>query len=272
MSRQERSARATARASARAEAIIKEATENAKLKRCKCGATGTVQALRADGHGKGCQADASTPGRPVRTRVADRPGSAGSDDLAAECKRLRDEGMAWWAIGAKLSLPGAGTSAANGKSGAARARALYRQANGGQPAPHARAERAHGVNPRRARHAGNTGSKAERKMALVENGHVIPEDMEDEAVIAMLAGRTIEWGVNLADLSPGPDHWINNEARVHPKDVVILEEDRCKRDGSRVVRFREFLGYDDDRRSPTFGEALGGATRTVRVNAIHTVR
>lgn len=269
MSRQERTARATARASAQAEQIIEEAVRKV---RCRgCGTRGAPDALKAAGHGRNCKAaevdDKAAP-RQVHTRVA----PAVDADLAAECKRLRDgQGMAWWAIGAKLGLPGAGTSAANGKSGAARARALYRQANGGTPPPRTRAERAPSTNPRAPRHAGNSGSKLERKLTLVEKGHVIPADMDDEAVVAMVAGRTIEWAINLADIWPGEDHWMNMEARIHPVDC-IMEEEPCKRDGSRVLRFREFLGYDDDRRSTTFGQPLGGQTRTVRVNAIHTVR
>lgn len=276
MSRQERTARRTRQAVAQAEAIVAEATDKVRTVTCRgCGAKGTREALRQAGHGRGCkasQSEAKPTERRVRTQVADKAGSGGSVDQATECKRLRDEqGMAWWLIGKTLGLPGAGDSATTGKSGAARARSLYRAANGGAPAPRTRAERTHNGNTRTPRHAGNSGSKLDRKLTLVEKGHVIPEDMEDEAVLAMIKGRTIEWAINLADLWEGPDHWMNMECRVHPVDC-IMEEELCKRDGSRVVRFREFLGYDDDKRSATFGQALGGQTRTVRVNAIHTVR
>ena len=101
-------------------------------------------------------------------------------------------------------------------------------------------------------------------MALTLGEHVIPEDMPDEEVVAMLAGRWIEWGVNLADLCPGPDEWYNHEARVHPEYCIVDEEPA--KDGSRTLRFREFLGRDER------GNLLSGPTRTVRLRSIHTVR
>lgn len=271
MRRQERTAKATKRAAAQADAIIEAAVRKV---RCKgCGTRGTVDELRVAGHGADCKASqtaAKPTSRRTRVRVAEPAGSAGSDGLAAECKRLRDEhGLSWMAIGAKLSLPGS-------KNGAARARALYRAANGGNPHQSTRAVRRSDPDrapraPRTPRHAANSGSKVERKLRLLEQGHVIPEDTTDEAVVALVAGRTIEWGVNVARFGGGDDHWVNLEARVHPTDVGIFEEDYTP-EGERVLRFREFLGFDDDRKSSTFGKPLGGPTRTVRVNAIHTVR
>jgi hypothetical protein len=52
------------------------------------------------------------------------------NDLAAQVKKLRDDGMAWWRIGVELSLPGAGPLPA-GKRGAGQARKLYKAASGG---------------------------------------------------------------------------------------------------------------------------------------------
>jgi hypothetical protein len=207
-----------------------------------------------------------------RQRAAVDPGTTNgvataTVDLAAECRRLRDEGkMAWWLIGKTLGLEGAGDSATTGKAGAHRARRLY--ASTGVEVPRTRAPRSGGV--RRERGPAAQGSKTDRKIAVTQGTHVIPEDYTDEQIIAYVKGRTIEWGINLARLWPGPEHWMNQEARVHPIDVVI--DEYPDKEGGRVLRFREFLGYDLDQRSNTYGQPMGGQTRTVRVSAIHTVR
>lgn len=195
-------------------------------------------------------------------------GSSPSVDLAAECRRLRDEqGMAWWLIGKTLGLEGAGDSATTGKGGAHRARRLY--ASTGVEVPRTRAPRNGGTAAAR-RGPGQAGSKVERKVRVAAGNHVIPEDYTDEEIIAYVRGRTIEWGINLANLDGGPDYWLNQEMRVHPTDVIIDEDP--DQFGGRVLRFREFLGYDQDQRSNTFGQPIGGQTKTVRVRAIHTVR
>jgi hypothetical protein len=48
-------------------------------------------------------------------------------------KELRDKGMAWWAIAHEMGLPGSASNVKEGKSGAARARALYRKTFGELP-------------------------------------------------------------------------------------------------------------------------------------------
>ena len=217
---------------------------------------------------KAAQTDATPRKRARGTLATPSAPQHASDPVAAECKRLRDElNLSWMAIGAKLSLPGS-------KSGAATARKLYAQANGGsRPAGTVKgtgATRQHkGSAPK---HVGNTGSKTDRKIQLVERGHVIPTDMPDEEVEALVAGRTVEWGIDVRALAggQGEEHWTNQEARVHPTDVYV-EEDLDDL-GGRVLRFREYLGIDTDPHSKRFGDPMGGSTRTIRVNAIHTVR
>lgn len=209
----------------------------------------------------------SSPRKPSGTTPKEAS-SGGTVDLAAECKRLRDgEGMAWWRIGYELKLPGAANNVREGKGGAAQARRLYAQANNGIPhTPRTRSARERAE--KTPRHAANVGTKTDRKIALVERGHVIPQDLSDEEVLAMVAGKVIEWGINVSRLCGDDDNelWLGQEARVHPVDVV-MEEEPSKVDGSRVVRFREYLGIDSDT-----GRHMSGPTRTVRVNAIHTVR
>lgn len=205
--------------------------------------------------------------------VAARPSApaAGEAD-PQEVKALRDGGMAWWVIGQKLSLAGSANSASDpeAKRGAGRARALYAAANRGE-VPRTHKPRAGAtVKPTG---PGRGGTVTARKEQLVRDGHVIPRDMPDEEVEALLLGRTIEWAIDLArltDTAPGtwgPDdaRWCKQEARVHPDEkwVYVGEEDK---NGNRVVRFREYLGRDSN------GRLMAGPTRTVRVDAIYTIR
>lgn len=192
------------------------------------------------------------------------PSQGGTVDLAAECKRLRETGMAWWLIGKTLGLPGAGDSATTGKSGAHQARRLYASKNGGE-IPRTRAPRNGGVKVEKG--PAEKGSKADRKEALSLGESIIPEEMPEDDVVAMLAGRIISWSVNLADLCPGPDEWYDNEARVHPTDIYV--DDDLSKDGSRTIRFREFHGYIGEGRDRRI---LCGPTRTVRLRSIHTVK
>jgi hypothetical protein len=244
MGRQERAARRAAMASRQASAVIEQATAR-------------VGAQKAAVPTQRVSPESTTPNGSSSPIV----------ELAAECRRLRDEqGMAWWLIGKTLGLPGAGDSATTGKGGAHRARRLY--ASNGVEVPRTRAPR-NGSQP--AKGPGQRGSKTERKIMVTMGAHVIPEDYTDEEVVAHVAGRTIEWGINLRRLcGVGEDFWTNQEARVHPTDVIIDED--LDPEGGRVLRFREFHGYDSDPKSRKFGEPLAGPTRTVRVSAIHTVR
>lgn len=270
MARQERTARATKAAGTKVTKIIEEATRSATgYVVCRgCGTRGSKATLKANGHGRDCKNPAQTApaptSKPQAPRTAPQPRTGGSVDQATECRRLRDEqGMAWWLIGKTLGLPGAGNSAASGKSGAHQARRLY--ASTGKEVPRTRAPRGKAAEPKG---PGQVGTKTERKVALTMGDHVIPEDMPDEEVVALVAGRKIEWGLNLADISPGPDEWYNYEAAVHPTDVMVDEDPAA--DGSRTLRFREFYGYEKDRNNEI--KAVAGPTRTVRLRSIHTVK
>jgi hypothetical protein len=213
------------------------------------------------------------PRRAARAAKAANPSHPSPpQDQAAECKRLRDGGMPWWQIGQQLGLVGHAASSAEpeGKRGASKARALYAAANRGE-VPRSHAPRK-GTTPR-PQGVGRSGSKTDRKIQLVEHGHVIPRDMPDEEVEALLCGRTIEWAIDLARLtgtnpgSWGPDdsRWCAMEARVHPDPQWVFAGEDDKH-GNRVVRFREYFGRDNH------GNPVAGPTRTVRVDAIHTIR
>lgn len=198
--------------------------------------------------------------------------SSPQGDQAAECKRLRDGGMAWWQIGQQLGLAGTAASAGDpeAKRGAGAARRLYAAANRGEvPRTHAPRK---GSTPKPSG-PGRSGTIAERKTMLVEQGHVIPRDMNDEEVQALLVGRTIEWAIDMARLT-GTDpevwgsrtRWVKQDARVHvdPKWVYVSTDEDS---GERTVRFREYAGFDTDRQ-----KHMSGPTRVVRVDAIYTIR
>lgn len=197
--------------------------------------------------------------------TASRPSSHPQEDPVAECKRLRDGGMPWWEVGQKLGLAGPARSSAEpeGKRGAAAARKLYAQASGGV-VPRTLAPRK-GTVPK-PQGPGQTGTITERKIQLVTKGHVIPPDMSDDDLEELLAGKKIQWAIDLRALcdGKGEPEWCEMEATVHPDWVRV--EDKPDKYGNRTIRFRELLGRDDR------GRLMSGPTRTVRVNAIYTIR
>lgn len=254
--RQERLAARRARIAKQATTIIEQATER------------VVAARPAVEEAAEALAEWVQHGREVK--AADE--QSGQPD-PQEVKALRDGGMAWWVIGQKLGLAGAATSASEpeAKRGAGRARALYAAANRGE-VPRTNKPRAGATV--RPTGPGRGGTVTSRKEQLVNEGHVIPRDMPDEEVQALLAGRTIEWAIDLARLtgttpeSWGTDskRWVTNDARVHvdPQWVYVSTDEDS---GERTVRFREYAGFDTDRQ-----KHMSGPTRVVRVDAIFTVR
>lgn len=185
---------------------------------------------------------------------------------AHEVKRLRDEGqLSWMAIGAKLGLPGS-------KNGAGTARRYYAMVNNGE-VPRTQAPRK-GSTPKPTGPASRGVPAYLRKERLVRDGHVIPRDMPDEEVEAMLVGRRIEWAIDLArltDTDPSTwgtedQRWVKQEARVHPDPrwVKVVHEENESGEEERRVYLREYLGTYEGRR-------MSGPTRCIRVDAIYTV-
>lgn len=205
--------------------------------------------------------------------VARRTTPVPSQDQAQQVKELRDGGMAWWAIGQKLGLSGKAQNASDpeAKKGAGQARKLYAAANRGV-VPRSHAQRA--GTTARPQGPGRSGSATDRKLMLVEQGHVIPRDTPDEEVEAMVVGRRIEWAIDLARLTEtdpatwGPEdtRWVRQEARVHidPRWVKVFVPEEGQ---PRLLHFREYLGYDKDRQRD-----ISGPTRTIRVDSIYTIR
>lgn len=215
---------------------------------------------------------AARPSRPSSPQ-ANVPSVSSEGDLAADVKRLRDEGESWWAIGQRLGLAGTAASASDpeAKRGAGAARRLYAVANRGV-VPRSHAPRK-GSTPKPT-HAGAAGTLTDRKTMLVTQGHVIPRDMEDEEVEALLVGRTIHWAIDMAALTgtdpdtwgPEDKRWVEQDAKVHvlPENVWVGELEGTE---GRVVKFREYAGFDTDRQ-----RHMSGPTKVVRVDSIFTVR
>lgn len=280
MGRQERTASRTRKAASRADAIIAEATQRAQLKRCKCGAKGTTAELKAAGHPRTCatklaeqewvaqrteaierakapQTDAKPRAKVTAgARVVTRP-SGHSDEQGDRCVEMREQGASWMAIGAELGLPGA-------KTGAAAARKLYAAHTGES---HRKAPGR--IRAVKERHAATTGAKRDRREQVHFGTGLITDDMTDEQVVALLAGKAIEWAIDLRRLADGKGEpeWCEQEARVHPTDLII-EDGKL---GERCVRFRTLEGWDEPDRHGV-SKPLAGPTRTVRLAAIHTVR
>lgn len=200
--------------------------------------------------------------------VASRPlPSAQGPEMATaqEVRRLRDDmKLSWMAIGAKLGLPGS-------KNGAGAARRYYAMTNNGE-VPRTLAPRK-GTTPKPTGPASRGVPAYLRKERLVREGHVIPRDMPDEEVEAMLVGRRIEWAIDMAKLTnTDPATWGSEDRRWAPQEAKVhvdarwVKVVRNEEPGDRVVYFREYAGYDSER-----GKHMSGPTRVVRVDAIYTV-
>lgn len=210
--RQERRVKAEKKAAAKAEAIVAEAIEKVKGKRGQ-----TTDEERA---------------------------------LGQQVKELRDTGMAWWQIAYTLGLPGSADNVAQGKSGASKARALYKKAFGSLPQT-ARSLAAktggtfgHGPKP--------VGTK--RRDAIVRDPATASMfvDHSDEDIVNMLRGKRIVWTNGIAGMQ--------EEARVHEKAKITIAEFPS----GKAVQFREACGND----VPLSHRWIPGMYRTVRLEAI----
>lgn len=211
--------------------------------------------------------------RIVAARTTAPPSSP--QDQALEVKRLRDEEkVAWWVIGQKLGLakPASTASDPEAKRGAGRARGLYAAANRGV-VPRTQAPRK-GVVPKPQGPASRAVPDYVRKTQLVTEGHVIPRDLSDAEVEALVLGRRIEWAIDMARLTDtdpetwgkGDGRWVKCEARVHVSPEWVKVEDRSEEGKPRVLHFREYAGFDTDRQ-----KHMSGPHRVVLVDSIYTV-
>lgn len=193
--------------------------------------------------------------------------------LAPAIKEGRDNGVAWWRIAHDLGLPGSADTVAKGKAGAGLARKVYAAAFGALPAREPKADAPEKA-PRKPRTRGERNEavrslKAQRtadRAAKVQRGEsVIDLNMTDEDLREMIKGRTIVWTINLNDLDGKGDSYSEDEATVHPRWMKFGED----KWGNRTIKFKTLetlKGVKGD------GRFQAGATRIVRLAAIHTVR
>lgn len=194
------------------------------------------------------EADAPT----AETWFGNRAPETDTETVAASVRRLREEGMAWWAIGKELQLPGHGDSATTGKGGAAAARRLYASAFGEVP----RVQRERGSTTPTERNADRAALKKqkrnERVTAVKRGNGVLRPDMSDAEVVDMLRGRKISWLINLDHLDGMGDSFTEDNAEVHRIFLKVIE---CK--SGRALKFVDVITRQ---------------RRTVRLDGIVTVR
>lgn len=181
-------------------------------------------------------------------------------DTAAQIKERRDLGMAWWQIAFELGLPGSADNVAQGKSGASRARSIYKKVLGDYPktqrirkGPDESLASATGSR-RRNRH----GHEVVRAAA---GQSVFPEETSDEDIVAAVLGKKIEWEMWREDLT-GKVEFVGTD------EQIVHERFRCKiitnADGERILQFREGVGND----LPPEYRGMAGKYRSVYVHRI----
>lgn len=105
-------------------------------------------------------------------------------DLAVEVRKGRAAGEPWWRIAYTLSLPGAGASAVQGKTGAAYARRLW--------------ERAWGKTYLDTSAPRDTKARKEERAVLAPMRPYFSDADDDFHIIQEVTGKRIEWVIRLA--------------------------------------------------------------------------
>lgn len=245
MSKQERRAKAEAKAAEQANEIIAKATAKAQQ--------------RLDSAVAKAEAEAA-PQKPRRGTLSDEHRA-----LAPQVKDLRDNGMAWWQIGFELHLPGSADNVREGKGGAAFARKVYAAEYGEVP----RSQVRNGSRANREKNEDVRALKGQRKMdrvAAVKAGqHVLRESMTDEEVVETLRGRVIGWTIDVSQMGEvkgKESFYCEQSTGVHAKYAKVEVHG-----GERCIAFKEF-----DPTAPVKYRGMAGAVRIVRLREIHTVR
>lgn len=183
--------------------------------------------------------------------------------LATDVKQLREQGLAWWQIGFKLSLPGSADTVAKGKGGAAYARKIWKAAFGEVPRVQTRdGSRSKKREKNEAVRELKETKQADRVEAVRSGESVLKATMTDEEVLNMLEGRVITWSFNLGSLDRQEDEFYDVTIGVFPGTLKVSGEGP-----DRVIDFREL-----DQNAPLAVRGIKGGHRTVRISAIHTVK
>lgn len=202
MSKQEKRAKADKKAKVKAEAIVTDAVATVKAKRSRA------------------------------VTDADR-------DTAQQIKDRRDAGMVWWQIAFELGLPGSADNVTQGKSGASKARAIYKKVFGDYPKTQRMRrgpdETLAGANGNRTRN-----SRGHEVVKAVRGKPIFSDDISDEDLVTAIAGKRITWNVFLTDPATGKDEFVaQDEQIVNEQTAITVKQDN---DGFRYVTFRE--GHD----------------------------
>lgn len=189
------------------------------------------------------QADAivaETVEKVKRTRRS-REATDGDRETAAQIKERRDAGMAWWQIAHELGLPGSADNVTQGKSGASKARSIYKKVYGDYPKTQrmrrAPDETLAGANGTRTRNSsGHEVVKAVRGKPIFSNS------ITDEELVTAIAGKKITWNLFLHNPVTGQEEFIGQDEQiVHESTAITVRQDS---DGFRYVTFREGQGSD----------------------------
>lgn len=153
--------------------------------------------------------------------------------LGQQVKEYRDKGMPWYAIAFTMGLPGSANSAAAGKSGASKARLLYKKAHGALPAtPRSQAanrvDRVYGDGPKPQGVARKKHGAIDVITKDPELESMFSDEHSEEDILKMLRGKRITFTNSMA-----PN--LQETARIHRDGKVELRETPT----GRAVQFRE---------------------------------
>lgn len=179
--------------------------------------------------------------------------------LAQQVKVLRDEGVPWWQIAKDLELPGAGHSATTGKKGAANARKAYAKGYGSHPRTFTRGQGKTRAEKNERVKEVQQATKRSRVEKVRKGESVIPPDISNEELAAMVKGRKISWMI-MGDHCPDG---MEQEAWVHPQTPLYIEGEL----GDRTIEFRSM-----DKGAPVAFRMVPAHIRTVRIDRIFAIK
>lgn len=237
--KQERRDKKEKKAAKQADAIISEAIALAKQ-------TGFVDA----------DADEKAIAKAVKEKRKRGEASEEEKALGLRVKELRDGGMAWWAIGWELKLPGSADNVAQGKSGASKARRLYVLGTGGPLPATARSLASKRPDPF-GPGAKPVGTRTKRDVIRKDPSldSMFTDEHTDEEIVEMLRGKKVTFQNRVSG--------VQEDTRVHRTATCYIETTPS----GRCITFRDASAEDDSRCEPKF-RGLPGATRTIPLATI----
>lgn len=199
-----------------------------------------------------------------KVKAASRKRGEASEEeraTAEEIKTRRDAGMAWWQIAFELSLPGSADNVAQGKSGASRARSIYKKVLGDYPKTQ-RIRRGNDESQTAATGSRRRNRQGHEVIKALPGQPVFADSVSDDDVIATIRGKEIAWDIfTVNPLTGSSEFMMTDEQVVHEQAAVTMRRDK---EGFRYVTFREGVGTD----LPPEMWSLRGKYRSVFVHNI----